>query len=322
MPFKTRHVLRLAVAAGLLGYLLWRADPRAVGHAIAGASWTPLLIVVALVLVDRALMAYRWFALLRPLEPERLPPFGVILRIFFVSSFAGTFLPGSIGADAVRAVSLSSHGVPMGDSMASVFVDRMLGVLALFLMALLGLSLAGDLASDRMILVGLGLAGTACAAAGSLVFSRTAENLAESLLARLPWMWTRRTSTRVLGAIRRYADYREALVEVLAASLAVQILRVIQAYYLGLAIGVAEPLLTYVAFVPLILLVMLLPVTINGIGTSQAAFIWFFARVQTPAHEAFALSVLFVALQVIGNIPGAWFVIAGAFSSQKPNSPS
>jgi hypothetical protein len=50
---------------------------------------------------------------------------------------------------------------------------------------------------------------------------------------------------------------------------------------------------------------MLLPVTINGIGTSQAAFVWFFGQAGVGRPEAFALSVLFVALGIVGNLPGA-----------------
>ena len=49
---------------------------------------------------------------------------------------------------------------------------------------------------------------------------------------------------------------------------------------------------------------MLLPITINGLGTSQAAFVLFFARAGVPSPQAFALSVLFVALGVVGNLPG------------------
>ena len=91
---------------------------------------------------------------------------------------------------------------------------------------------------------------------------------------------------------------------VLACSLAVQFLRIVQAYSLGRGLGIDVPLTAYVAFIPLILLVMLLPVTFNGIGTSQVAFVWFFARAGVPAASAFALSVLFVALGIIGNLPG------------------
>ncbi len=104
-PSRGPALLRLAFAAALVCYFFARADPRAVLQAFTRISAAPLVIVAGLVLVDRALMAYRWFVLLRPLERERMPSFGVVLDIFFVSTFLGTFLPGSIGGDAVRAYS-------------------------------------------------------------------------------------------------------------------------------------------------------------------------------------------------------------------------
>ena len=56
---------------------------------------------------------------------------------------------------------------------------------------------------------------------------------------------------------------------------------------------------------------MLLPVSVNGIGTSQAAFVWFFGRAGVPGAEAFALSVLFLALGVVGNLPGGILYATG-----------
>ncbi len=302
-------LLRLAIAAALVGYILFRSDPKAVWHELAHAATAPLLAAIALVLVDRAIMAYRWFVLLRPLEGENLPPFATILRIFFVSTFVGTFLPASVGADVVRAYSLSSHGVPTADSMASVFVDRMLGVLSVLLMALVGITLARDLATDRSVLLAVGTTAAACAVAAILIFSDTADALGERLIARLPWTRARQALASLVAAIRRYAAHHGALANVLGGSIAVQILRVVQAYYLGVAIGVTQPLVTYFALIPLILLIMFLPITANGIGTSQAMFVWLFGRAGTPPAESFALSVLFVALGIVGNIPGAVFYV-------------
>src|SRR4029453_3164224 len=59
-------LFRLVVAAGLLGYTLWRSDPSEVWRVAAGATMPPLLAAIGLVLLDRALMAWRWFVLLRP----------------------------------------------------------------------------------------------------------------------------------------------------------------------------------------------------------------------------------------------------------------
>ena len=278
-------LLRLAIASALVGYLLWRSDPQDVGHALAHASILPLLVAIALVLLDRAVMAYRWFVLLRPLEGNILPPLGTILRIFFVSTFVGTFLPASVGGDVVRAYSLSNHGVPKADSMASVFVDRMLGVLSVLLMSLVGITLARDLAADRAVLLALGVTAAACVVAAVLIFSDTADAMAEKVIARLPWARVRHILGSLFASIRRYATHHGSLANVLAGSIGVQVLRVIQAYYLGVAIGVGQPVGTYFAFVPLILLIMFLPITANGIGTSQAAFVWLFSKVGTPSAE-------------------------------------
>ena len=90
----------------------------------------------------------------------------------------------------------------------------------------------------------------------------------------------------------------------LAASAGVQALRIVQAYCLGRALGIEADLTVYFAFIPIILLIMLLPLTVNGLGTSQAGFVWFFTRAGVSSAPAFALSILFVALGVVGNLPG------------------
>src|SRR4029450_12290579 len=87
-------------------------------------------------------------------------------------------------------------------------------------------------------------------------------------------------------------------------SIAVQVLRVLQTYCLGIALGLAVPLGVYFALVPIILLIVLMPITINGIGTTQAGVMWLFGRAGVASAPAFALSVLFLAIAVVGNLPG------------------
>jgi hypothetical protein len=125
-----------------------------------------------------------------------------------------------------------------------------------------------------------------------------------AMLQRLPWPRVHRAGAAIVEAVQRYGAHHGLLGAVTAASVGVQVLRVLQAWCLGLGLGIQAPLSTYFAFIPIILLVMLLPVTVNGLGTSQAAFWLFFGAVGVPGPAAFALSVLFVALGVVGNLPG------------------
>jgi glycosyltransferase 2 family protein len=301
---------RAAVAAGLTAFILWKSHPREVLAALAHADWRLIAVAVLLVIVDRALMAYRWVVLLCIIDPAERPRMSEVMRIFFVSTFVGTFLPASVGGDAVRAFSMTQLNVRGRDAIASVFLDRMLGVASILLMAALGLVLAQDLAANRTIVAALVLATAICAATLLLIFSPRAAAAASRILALLPQA-LRQTGEGILDSVRRYAAYRSQLVNVLAGSLAVQVLRIVQAYFLGAGLGIALPVAMYFAFVPLILLVMLLPVTFNGIGTSQAAFVWFFGRAGVAAPAAFALSVLFVGLGVVGNLPGGLLYAMG-----------
>src|SRR5262245_33491692 len=299
------RIARFAVAGGLTGYMLWRSDPAAVATAAAGVDWRWIGAAVLLVLIDRALMAYRWVVLLCTIEADRRPPMAPLMRVFFVSTFVGTFLPASLGGDIVRSYSLTRLNVDAGDAVASVLMDRLLGVASIFLMALAGLALARDLARNAAIVGGLFAAALACAATLLLIFNRGTAALAAGAATRLPFGAVRRTGTSVVDSIRKYADHTPQLLAVLACSVAVQGLRIVQAFCLGRSLGVDAPPAVYFAVVPLILLIMLLPVTVNGLGTSQAAFVWFFARAGVTSAAAFALSVLFVALGIVGNLPGA-----------------
>ena len=66
---------------------------------------------------------------------------------------------------------------------------------------------------------------------------------------------------------------------------------------------------------------MFLPITANGIGTGQAAFLWLFSRVGTPHDEAFALSILFIALGIVGNLPVRFITSAEGLRSDASGTP-
>jgi len=297
-------LLRLVVAAGLTWIVLRQSDPRLIARVTADADWRYIGAAVLLVLADRALMAYRWLVLLRPIPAAARPPFPALLRLFFVSTFVGTFLPASIGTDAVRAYGLRQHHVGGAVAVASVLMDRLLGVLSILLMAVVGLIFARRFASDPAVLVPLGAAAAVSVAAAVVVFSPRGAGVAARMLAGLPGARLRDVGRRVLDAVTAYSAHHVDLFNVLVGSMGVQVLRIIQAYLLGRALGIEAGVGVYLALIPIILLVMLLPITINGIGTSQAAFVWFFAAAGVAAPHAFALSVLFVALGIVGNLPG------------------
>lgn len=301
------RAVRLIIAAGLTALLLWHSDPHAVWQAARGTDWRFIVLACALVAADRVLMAYRWVTLLAPLDSAHRPPVGTVMRIFFVSTFVGTFLPASVGGDAVRAYGLSKEGVGGVDAVASVLMDRLLGVISILIVGIAGAILARDLIDIRALFPAFAALTVACAAALTVVFSPRAAAAVAGMLALLPR--GRETGARLVIAIQRYATLHLPMANVLLCSIAVQVLRVLQTYCLGLALGLLVPLGVYFALVPIILLIVLMPITINGIGTTQAGFVWLFGRAGVASAPAFALSVLFLAIAIVGNLPGAFLYL-------------
>jgi glycosyltransferase 2 family protein len=305
-------VARLAVAVTLTAVIIWRNNPGAI---LATATHTDLrwiLAAVLLVLVDRSLMAYRWVVLLRVTDSGEGVPLAAILRVFFVSTFVGTFLPASIGADVVRAYSLSRTHVGAAPALASVLMDRLLGVVSLLLVSVAGLAVAADLLEETSLLIAIGGVAAACLAGLALVYSDAWASWIGTWLARMPGANIRRLGADLIAAVRVYSTRHTAIANVLAGSIAVQALRIVQAFALGRSIGIDAPLSAYVAFVPIILLIMLLPISIYGLGTSQLAFAALFSRVGVLPGEAIALSLLFLGLGVLGNLPGAVLYVVGS----------
>jgi len=312
------RILRILVAVVLTAVVFYTAHPSDVIRATAGANLRWLLAAVALVLIDRSLMALRWIDLLVALTPGSRPPFARVLRIFFVSSFVSNFVP-SVAADMYRAYALARHDVHLAESTASVLMDRVLGVLSMVIVGACALPFAKNLAIARGLMLSLAIALAACAVAGTIVFSERAALALVRLVDVIPLGALHRITAALTEAVRRYSRHHMELARVLMMSIAVQAIRVVQAWCLGEALGLGLPLLTYFAVVPVILLIMQVPITINGLGTTQVAFVSLLGAAGADAAPTTALSILFLALGVIGSLPGG-VIYALADPAERPGA--
>jgi uncharacterized protein (TIRG00374 family) len=292
------------VTAAILGYLSTRIDmPRAVAAVLTVDPWL-LTAVLALVAIDRTVMILRWILLLRG---SGLPIAAwTAARIFLVSSFVGSFLPAGVGADAARAYGLSRTETAGSEALASVVVDRVLGVLSLMAMAIFGVTMvrtagraAGADALGWEAIVGVLALILACLAAfwaDRALRAITPRHLHDGPLAR--------RVLRVSDAISRYRDRGGVLAHVMVWSLAVQMLRILQAYLLGLGLGIGVPFRSYLFFMPIGLLMLLLPISVSGFGLPQGVIVWLMRPLGVPDEQSFALSTLIVLTGLAGNLPG------------------
>jgi uncharacterized membrane protein YbhN (UPF0104 family) len=291
-------LVRLVVTAAILGYLSTRIDMGDAARAIAAISLPHLAAVLVLVAIDRAVMILRWLLLLRASGIA----IGVAdaTRLFLISSFVGSFLPAGVGADAARAYGLARESASGSDALASVAVDRVLGVLSLVLMGVAGLVVWAPEGRSDWRLVGA----VAIAAAGCVAAFWADQWLRWLVPAHRHGRSITRRVLRLTDAVSRYRNHRGVLAHVMAWSLAVQLLRISQAYLLGLGLGMTVPFSYFLLFMPVALLMLLLPVSVSGFGVPQAAIVWLLRPVGVADSTALALSTLIILTGLAGNLPG------------------
>lgn len=104
---------------------------------------------------------------------------------------------------------------------------------------------------------------------------------------------------------------------VAALSMVVQAVRISIAWSIGQGLGIALPFSYYWVFMPLNILIILLPLSLGGFGLPQGAMIWTLGPFGVAPTDAFLLSLLFVFAGVVGNLPGVFLYVLGPQSTVK-----
>ncbi len=306
--------LRVAVSIGLVLFMVSRLDTSNMLRFLRRADVGLVALTLLAVLADRALMGVRWMKLVEALGVHVAR--SKLFKIFFLSTFFGSFLPSGVGGEAVRAISfsrLTSKGI---ESVASVVLDRLIGLLSMLLTGLLSLVvfyrvyphpalLYVVLGSSVLLLVVLG-----CALARP-VHAKLLERFGSGKGRFSDWI------RKGVEAMARYREKPGVLGLVLLISTGVQLLRVIQAYLLSESMDLGTPAVYFLCFVPPILVVTMLPISVGGWGTANLAYVALFSQVGMDPDGAFVLSVLILGLGVIGNLPGGLIYAWEGFASTR-----
>jgi uncharacterized membrane protein YbhN (UPF0104 family) len=99
----------------------------------------------------------------------------------------------------------------------------------------------------------------------------------------------------------------------LAISFVFNVLLIAVNYLIALSLGVKIPLWYFLLFIPLISFLLVLPISLSGLGVREGGYIYLFAQAGVSAPLALAMSLLFYALNVAaGLIGGVLYAFEGA----------
>jgi uncharacterized membrane protein YbhN (UPF0104 family) len=283
--------------------LLARADVHALAHSLARARAEEVALAFVVLLAGLVVNALRWQLFLRPLGLALPAP--ALLRLTFVGTFFNAFLPTGFGGDAYKSFRLRDRA-GLAPPLATAVLDRLAGLAGLALLGLAGCGwrLAaghGDRVIVAALILGIGvLAGSMVAL---LLAPRSSADNTTRFASRLRMFGQAfATAGREPQAVRL-----GTVVGVVSAVLLVAVNAL-----LADSLGISLPVAALPAMVLIATLTTALPLSINGLGFREAAYVWCLATYGIGHDLALAFALLVLAVTLASSaVGGIVYAVSG-----------
>lgn len=300
-----KRLLSLAVSLAILALIYWRIDFGMMLQVLREAHPSWLLAALGMVVPLTLLTAQR----LQLLTP---PPAGLPLRdavgLILSASALNMVLPSKMG-DVAKGVFLTQRGLNGSLALSLVILEKAYDMLSLLVWCTIGLTLLPHQGTLFWVLtasVSLGLLGGAVLLGSPGI----ATWLIRTIRAVSPAPLKAR-SVNLERAWREMRDFvwcnRPRLAAVTGISLQLWFLHLVQIWMFTRALRAEVPFADNLGLAPLALLAGLVPLTFAGVGTRDAALIFFYHRYFDPSTGA-ALGLLCTSRYLVPAIAGLPFL--------------
>ena len=311
-------IAKVGISIFLIIYILQKIDTAELLETIKSADIYLLIIAFSVNGIGMIPRIYKWQIILE--VQEIYVPFKTLLTFSLTSSFFSIFLPTAYGGDVVRAYDVSKYSNKKLESVTSILVDRWSGALALFLIAALALLFGYDLIQDiRIVLFIIGVL-LLMLITIIIIYHKNEIKKIKIITKIITFLDRKDILTNLYDTFHIYRYHKRESIEILALSFLAQVIAVLYYPLIAYSLGLDVPFVYFYIFIPIILVILMLPISIGGIGVREGAFIFFFNKVGVLPYEAVSLALVAFGLYLIwGLIGGVVYAIRDPQKSQSKN---
>jgi uncharacterized protein (TIRG00374 family) len=305
---KKRLILTLAkclVSGFLIFWILRGTNLREIWMALWSANKPLLLLAFSLSLLTIYLRALRWQALLKSKQVNA--PISFLIKSILVGIFFDNLMPSIIGGDLVRTFDSWRLANRKADAIAVIIVDRMLGVLALILFALVAL-----IYYSRTMAVLSAFFKWVILAAGVVILALWVIFMAPSritgLIDKIRFPFSKKIQNafdKMTNALISFSGYKNILTRGFILSLILQASVVTTFFIIGKSLNIQAPFNSYFLIIPLAFFVMMVPISINAIGIRENVYVFLFSIFYASKPEAIAFAWISFGFIIIRGLIGA-----------------
>jgi uncharacterized protein (TIRG00374 family) len=303
---KLTTILRIIVGIGLIVFLLWRLDINQLFTKISGVNVIYLLYGLIPYFLFVIISAWRWQVLLDYKKFQI--PFPRTTIIYFIALFFNNLLPTTIGGDGIRV--LYSMDKRKADSLAVVLADRILGFIGLFIFALIAVLYLWIEKRQTEFFLYMSGGLIVLIIVTYILFSERAYRRISPVVRKITIF---KLGERLSHLHDSFTDFGHAWGPITLCtvhSIIIQALLAIGPFLVLRALGNYEiGILPFFIYLPIINVVSMIPISLNGIGVRESFFVLLFSRVGLPGETALAVSIISFLLIFLWSILGGIFFI-------------
>jgi uncharacterized protein (TIRG00374 family) len=302
--------LRLAFGGLLLAALFRMLDLRSLAVTLASVKPSLLGLALLAMMINLLIKTYRWGFILRMHRPD--VSFSQLVRTNFLSLFIGNFLPTSLAHDAVRIYYLSRRAADPRVAISSIFADRLIGNFSLAIAAvaaLVAVKLTGAVQVGALMSYGIGVFLILSLALPLALRNDAVIDAIRSLLNRFAGRKLFENMHDLSEHLLLYWKHAPLMSKALAIALLNLFIAVLEFYLIAQSIFAPVSIYYFFLFIPLVILLSMVPVSVGGVGLLEGALVFFFSSVDMPAETSVSIALLHRTIQLVCLLPGAAFYL-------------
>jgi len=295
--------LSKAAVTALLFYLLFRrVDFHEFAGVLRNAQLHILLLAFMILWIGHYLCIIRWRMLMRPVMPT--PSVSNLWGIYFIGLFFNLAFPTVVGGDVVKMYYAGKPSKRFAQSFAATFLDRDAGMLAMMIIACTAVLVRPmDLPGIpiRFIVWTVFLA---FVFANIAIFTPFLHRLLTKMLNKVHLSRMAAKIDTISNVFRVMGKHWTVLVNSLAVSLVNQLLGIFLTWIMAEGLRIHVSLFEFLVFVPVVTLISMIPVSLNGMGLREYAFVSLLGAIGVGRESSVALGLLASAFTFLSGIPG------------------
>jgi len=301
MNRKAVYYLKLIFSLALLTYLITKVDFYSLYAILRDVKYFFLFCAVTLIFADIALNAY----LIKVIVSMKNYDDSLIkfIEMYLVSGFWGMMLPSSMGTDVAVTYRLSRTSLSGVDSITSMIALRVFTSLPLFVLAFLGSFLTYSVLKHNATVLYIIVS---CLLYFSLFALMINRNILNYILNKFVRYEHYRIVRKIIEFKKSYIQLQNhrLLPKLLTVSFVSKGASVLSVFFVALALNINTSPIYFLVFVPTVIVITMVPVSVAGIGVREASFVYLFSQVGMMPEMAFSISIITFFLILLVNMTG------------------